>query len=305
MNLAGLAEVVSGIISGNAELTVTKASTIEEAGVGDLVFVLEDKNLIPAFSSSASAVVTAKLPANLQGKSALVVGNPRLALAKVLSIFSANISTPFVSDHSIIAPSARLGRNITIHPFVTIGENCEIGDNTTIFPNVTVYDRVKIGSSVIIHAGARIGVDGFGFAWENNQHVKIPQIGEVIIEDNVEIYANVCVARGTLGTTRIRKGSKIDNLTHIAHNCDIGENCAITALVGFAGSVTFGKHVQVGGMAGFNGHITVGDNTIVMAKAGVTKDIPANSVVSGFPAEDHREQLKQQAALKKLLKKPG
>jgi len=305
VKLAELAGIVSGQVSGSADLTVNKVSTIEEAGVGDLVFVLEDKNLIPAFSSAASAIAAAKLPDDLRGKSAILVQNPRLALAKALAVFSPKKPVSFISDHSIISPSAKLGKNPTIHPFVTIGENCEIGDNVTIFPNVTIYDRVKIGSNVVIHAGARIGVDGFGFAWENDQHVKIPQIGEVAIEDNVEIYANVCVARGTLGTTRIGKGTKIDNLTHIAHNCDIGENCAITALVGFAGSVTFGKHVQVGGMAGFNGHITVGDNAVVMAKAGVTKDIPADSVVSGFPAEDHREQLKQQAALKKLLKKTG
>jgi len=303
VKLARLAELVSGTVNGNADQEISKVSTIEEAGVGDLVFVLEDQNLIPAFSSSASAVVTAKVPANTQGKTFLLVKNPRLAMAKALGAFSAPRQTGIISDKAVVAKSVRLGKNVSVGPFTSIGEDCEIGENTIIHSNVTIYDRVKIGANVIIHAGARIGVDGFGFAWENDQHVKIPQTGTVVIEDDVEIYANVCVARGTIGTTRLGRGTKIDNLTHIAHNCQIGESCAITALVGFAGSVTFGKHVQVGGMAGFNGHITVGDNVIVMAKAGVTKDIPANSVVSGFPAEDHKEQLKFQATLKRLTKK--
>lgn len=305
MKLARLAELVSGTVNGNADLEINKVSTIEEAGVGDLVFVLEDQNLVPAFSSSASAVVTAKTPASAQGKAYLQVKNPRLAMAKILGAFSSPRQPGTISDKAVVAKSARLGRNVSVGHFTCIGEDCEIGENTIIHSNVTIYDRVKIGANVIIHAGARIGVDGFGFAWENDQHVKIPQVGTVIIEDNVEIYANVCVARGTIGATRIGQGTKIDNLTHLAHNCQIGENCAITALVGFAGSVTFGKHVQVGGMSGFNGHITVGDNTIVMARSGVTKDLPANSVVSGFPAYDNKEQLKFQATLKRLTKKNG
>ncbi|MFA6170088.1 MAG: UDP-3-O-(3-hydroxymyristoyl)glucosamine N-acyltransferase [Candidatus Margulisiibacteriota bacterium] len=305
MKLARLAELVSGTVNGNADQEINKVSTIEEAGVGDLVFVLEDKNLIPAFSSSASAVVATKAPANTQGKAYLQVKNPRLAMAKILSGFIAPSQPGTISDKAAIAKSAQLGKNVSVGHFSCIGEDCQIGENTIIHSNVTIYDRVVIGANVIIHAGARIGVDGFGFSWENEQHVKIPQVGTVIIEDNVEIYANVCVARGTIGATRIGRGTKIDCLTHIAHNCRIGESCAITALVGFAGSVTFGRHVQVGGMSGFNGHITVGDNTIVMARSGVTKDIPADSVVSGFPAYDNKEQLKFQATLKRLTKKSG
>jgi UDP-3-O-[3-hydroxymyristoyl] glucosamine N-acyltransferase len=153
---------------------------------------------------------------------------------------------------------------------------------------------------VIVHSGVVVGVDGFGFVPEGEVFKKIPQIGKVVIEDNVEIYANAIVARGTIGSTLIKKGSKIDCLVHVAHNCKLGENCAVTALVGFAGSAEIGNHVQIGGQAGFNGHIHVGDNTIVMGKAGVTKNIPANSLVSGFPAIDHAKDMEIQAFTRRL-----
>jgi len=300
VKLKKLSEIAAGELTGDGNLEVRGVSPIAEAGAGDLVFVLEDKNLAPALSSKAAAVV-APLSARVTGKPAILVKNPRLAMARILPHFAPRSKAkPGIHKTAVVAGSARIGKRVTLHPFVTIGEQVEIGDDCIIHPSVTLYDRVKIGQRVIIHAGARIGVDGYGFVWEQGKYEKIPQIGTVIIEDDVEIYANVCVARGTLGATRIGAGTKIDNLTHIAHNCVYGKHCAITALVGFAGSVTFEDHVSVGGMAGFNGHITVGENTVVMAKAGVTKDIPANSVVSGFPAIDHKKELEQQAALRRL-----
>jgi UDP-3-O-[3-hydroxymyristoyl] glucosamine N-acyltransferase len=300
VKLKKLSEIAAGTLAGDGNLEIRGVSPIEEAGAGDLVFVLEDKNLAPALSSKAAALV-APLSAKITGKPAILVKNPRLALARILPLFAPKQKIKAgIHKTAIVAASAKIGQRVTIYPFVYVGENVEIGDDSIIYPSVTLYDRVKIGRRVIIHAGARIGVDGYGFVWEQGKYEKIPQIGTVIIEDDVEIYANVCVARGTLGATRIGAGTKIDNLTHIAHNCDFGEHCAITALVGFAGSVTFKDHVSVGGMAGFNGHITVGENTVVMAKAGVTKDIPANSVVSGFPAIDHKKELEQQAALRRL-----
>jgi UDP-3-O-[3-hydroxymyristoyl] glucosamine N-acyltransferase len=300
VKLKKLAELVSGQITGEADIDIRGVAPIEEAGAGDLVFVLEDKYLAPALSCGAAALVVA-VSAKVAGKSAILVKNPRLALARILPRFAPRPkSKPGIHKTAVIAASARIGKRVAIHPFVCIGEEVEIGDDCVLHPSVTVYDRVKIGKRVVLHAGARIGVDGYGFVWHEGRYEKIPQIGTVIIEDDVEIYANTCVARGTIGATRIGAGTKIDNLTHIAHNCVYGKNCAITALVGFAGSVTFKDHVSVGGMAGFNGHITVGENTVVMAKAGVTKDIPANSVVSGFPAIDHKKDLEQQAALHQL-----
>jgi len=301
VKLKKLAELASGTVAGDADIEIKGVSTIEEAGAGDLVFALEDKFLAPALASRASAVVA---PASLKvsGKPAILVKNTRLAMVKILSHFAPKPKVkPGIHKAAVVAGSAKIGKRVTIYPFVYIGEGVEIGDDSVIHPHVTILDRVKIGKRVVIHSGARIGTDGYGFVWNEGRYEKNPQIGTVIIEDDVEIYANTCVARGTLGTTRIGAGTKIDNLTHIAHNCDIGKHCAITALVGFAGSVTFKDHVSVGGMAGFNGHITVGENTVVMAKAGVTKDIPPNSVVSGFPAIDHKKDLEIQAALRKLI----
>lgn len=303
MKLKKLAELVGGEISGDPEAVIRRVAALAEAKIGDLVFILENRNLLSALRSPAAAVVAAKpLKAKLKNKPAILVDNPRLALAKILSFLSPKpkVRPGTIHKSAVIAPSARLGKRVTVYPFVYIGEEVVIGDDTIIYPAVTIMDEVRIGKRVTIHAGARIGVDGFGFVWEKNAYVKIPQIGTVVIEDDVEIYANTCIARGTLGETRIGAGSKIDNLTHVAHNCLLGKNCAVTALVGFAGSVTLKDHVSVGGMAGFNGHITVGENTVILAKSGVTKDIPANSVVSGFPAINHREELEIQAALRQL-----
>lgn len=305
MKLKKLAALVSGEIVGDAEINIKGVAPIEEAGAGDLVFALEEKFLALALRSKASAMVApVSVSVSVTGKATILVSNPRLAMAQVLSLFAPK---PKVSSgihkSAVIAKSARIGKRVTIHPFVFVGEECEIGDDVVIHPSVTIYDRVKIGKRVIIHSGARIGVDGYGFVWHEGKYVKIPQIGTVVIEDDVEIYANVCISRATLGETRIGAGTKIDSLTHIAHNCKIGKNCAIVSLVGFAGSVTLKDNVQVGGMAGFSGHITVGENTIVMAKAGVTKDIPNNAIVSGFPAQDHAEEMKYQAALRRLAKK--
>lgn len=300
MKLKKLAELASGTVAGDADIEIKGVSTIEEAGAGDLVFVLEDKFLAPALASRASAVV-APASSKVSGKSTILVKNTRLAMVKILSHFASKPKVkPGIHKAAVIADSAKIGKRVTIYPFVYIGEEVEIGDDSVIHPHVTILDRVKIGKRVVIHSGARIGTDGYGFVWNEGRYEKNPQIGTVIVEDDVEIYANTCIARGTLGTTRIGAGTKIDNLTHIAHNCDIGKHCAITALVGFAGSVTFKDHVSVGGMAGFSGHITVGENTVVMAKAGVTKDIPPNSVISGFPAIDHKKDLEIQAALRKL-----
>jgi UDP-3-O-[3-hydroxymyristoyl] glucosamine N-acyltransferase len=300
VKLKKLSELVSGELVGKADTEIRGCAPIEAAGVGDLVFVLEDKFLAPALSSPASAVV-APSGARLGGKPGLLVKNPRLAMAQLLPQFAPKSKRRSgIHKTAVIAENARLGRRVTIYPFVYVGSGVEIGDDSVLYPGVTIYDNVKVGQRVVIHAGARIGVDGFGFVWHQDKYEKVPQVGNVVIEDDVEIYANTCVARATLGTTRIGAGTKIDNLTHIAHNCDIGRNCAITALVGFAGSVNLRDHVSVGGMSGFNGHITVGENTVIMAKSGVTKDLPANSVVSGFPAINHREDLEVQASLRKL-----
>lgn len=301
MTLAELAGLVEGEVQGDPQIKINGVSTIESARPNDLVFVLEKNNLAAALKSPASALVVLK-GTDIGNKSAILVKNPRLALARILKEFTPPLFKvePGIHPTAVVDKTAKLGKNIAVGALCYIGPEVVIGDDSIIHPQVTLYPGVKLGKRVIIHSGARIGVDGYGFAPSSNKHEKIPQIGSVIIGDDVEIYANTCIARGTIGDTIIGRGTKVDCLTHIAHNCVIGEDCAITALVGFAGSVTFGDHVTVGGQAGFNGHITVGENTVVMAKSGVTKDIPPNSVVSGFPAIDHKKDLEQQALLRSL-----
>lgn len=321
MKLKELAKLVSGEIVGNGELDIKAVSPIEEAKSGDLVFVLDNKFLASALKSKAAALVSYS-KTKPRGKSAILVADPRRALAKILPFFAPQRRiAKGIHKSAVIPKSCKIGKKVSIGPFVVLGENVSIGNGTIIYPhtyigegskigdnciihsNVSIYDRATIGSRVILHSGSRIGVDGFGFVPQAGQHLKIPQIGTVIIEDDVEIYANVTIARGTLGATIIEAGTKIDCLSHIAHNCKIGKNCALVSLVGLSGSVTLKDHVYVGGQAGFSGHNTVGENSIVMARAGVTKDFPPNSVVSGFPAQDHRREMEFQAALRRLAKK--
>jgi len=303
MKLKELAAIVSGKVSGDGELEIKQVSPLLDAKGGDLVFVLDQSHLAAALASRASALV-AYLGAEVKDKPAILVKNPRLAMANLLPLFAPKTTVvPGIHETAVIAKSAKIGKRVRISAFVYIGENCEIGDDTVIHPSVTLYDDVKVGNRVIIHSGARIGIDGFGFVPHAGKHIKIPQIGKVIVEDDVEIYANVCISRGTLGATIIGAGTKIDNISHVAHNCVIGKNCAIVSLVGFAGSVTLKDNVSVAGQAGFSGHVTIGENSIIMAKAGVTKDVPANTIVSGFPAQEHKKEMELQAALRILAKR--
>jgi len=299
-NLKDLAKIVGGSISGDPATSFEGAASIEKASGKDLTFALEKRSVPVADRSDAAAMIA---PSGTSPKKpAILVDNPRLAMAKVLKLYEKKKAPP-VKDLATVGKGSSIGKGTVLHPGVRIGSGVTVGKECEIHPNAVIYDGVTIGNRVIIHAGAVIGVDGFGFAQDGGKHVKIPQIGSVVIEDDVEIYANTCIARGTLGNTIIRRGTKIDNITHIAHNCDIGEDCALTALIGFAGGVTLEKSVYVGGQAGFNGHITVGENTVVMAKSGVTKDIPKNSFISGFPAQDHKKEMEFQVRLRKLAGK--
>lgn len=301
--LKEIAALVDGQISGDPSLKIKGAFTFEAAGEGDLVFVLEDKNLSSALKSKASAVVMGR-HLKTGKKAAILVAHPRLALARILKLFVRPLELePGVHKLAFVHKTAQLGKGVAVGPFAYIGPKVKIGDHTIIHPQVTIYENVKIGRRCIIHAGARIGMDGYGFVPAGEVFEKIPQLGGVLIGDDVEIYCNTCIARGTLGNTLIGSGTKIDNLTHVAHNCEIGENCAITSLVGFAGSVKVGKHVSVAGQAGFSGHITIGENSVIMARSGVTKDIPPHAVVSGFPAQKHSDEMKYQAALRRLTKR--
>jgi len=303
MKLADLAKAVNGIVIGNEDTFVKNLAPIEDATPGCLVFVLEKKLLDQALKSKASAIL-ARSKSPVKGKPAILVDNPRKAMAQILALFASKKKViKGIHKSAIIPKSSKIGSGTTIGAHVVLGENVKMGKNCFVYPNVTIYADTKIGNNVIIHSGSRIGVDGYGFVQEDGKHKKIPQIGNVIIEDDVEVFANVCISRATLGSTIIGQGTKIDNLTHIAHNCKIGKHCAIVSLVGVAGSVTLEDHVTVAGQVGFNGHITIGENSIIMARSGVTKDVAPNSVVSGFPAQEHRKEMAYRAALRRVAKK--
>ncbi|OGC06443.1 hypothetical protein A2526_03425 [candidate division WOR-1 bacterium RIFOXYD2_FULL_36_8] len=301
--ISDLADLVSGKVIGDPSIKVKTISEASTSTKEDLVFVFDQKKLNEALNSQAVAIV-APIGSKITNKTAILVKNPRLAMAKILKLFATSCEIEKgIHKTAVVHKSAQLGKDIGIGPLVYIGPNTQLGDGTIIHPNVTIYERVKIGKRCIIHSGAVIGTYGFGFEQDENKNwIKIPQIGNVIIEDDVEIFANTCIARGTIGNTIIKKGTKIDNLNQIAHNCEIGEKCAIASQVGMAGSVKIGNNVIIAGQAGFKDHVCVGENTIVMGKSGVTKDISPNSIVSGFPAIDHKEELKFSAKLKKLAK---
>jgi len=211
-----------------------------------------------------------------------------------------------IGPFSFVGEDTSIGPGSQVYPFVYIGRGCKIGEETTIFPQVFIGDGCEVGDRVIIHSGAVLGSDGFGFVQEGRAYRKIPQIGGVIVGDDVEIGANVAIDRATLGATRIGRGTKLDNLVHIGHNVQVGENAAIVAQVGISGSTVVGSGVRIAGQAGLTGHIRIGDNSTIAAQAGVTKSVPAGGFVSGYPARPHqlaRKIAASEARLPELFKR--
>jgi UDP-3-O-[3-hydroxymyristoyl] glucosamine N-acyltransferase len=202
----------------------------------------------------------------------------------------------------VIEEGVTIGDDTVLYPQVVIRRGVVIGRNCVIHPQVTIYPDVRVGDRVILHAGVVLGSDGFGYLRVGNHHYKIPQVGQVIIGDDVEIGANSTVDRSTTGQTRVDRGTKLDNLVHVAHNVHIGEDCAVAALVGVSGSVSIGSRSLIAGQAGFADHVSVGSDSVVAARAGVIGDYPDQSFVSGFPARPHREEMRLQASLRQIPK---
>ncbi|MFA6281225.1 MAG: UDP-3-O-(3-hydroxymyristoyl)glucosamine N-acyltransferase [Candidatus Omnitrophota bacterium] len=306
LTLSEIAKLVGGELNGDPKIVISGISGIKEAKTGEITFLANPKYDSLLQATRASAVLTSK-ETEYSLKPLIKTDNPSVAFAKIVSIFapSAVCHPKGIHSSALISPKAKLGKGVAIGAYVIIEENTEIGDNaiiyghcyigndtkigqkTIIYPNVSIRERISIGSNVIIHCGAVIGSDGFGFAKVKGVQEKIPQIGTVVIEDDVEIGANVTIDRARFDKTLIGKGTKIDNLVQIAHNVIIGENCLIVAQAGISGSTVLGKEVIIAGQAGLVGHITVGDNAIAAAQAGVTKSIPPKTMVSGYPARPH------------------
>ncbi len=307
VELKKIAEIIGGKIVGNEKIKIKNIAPIDKAKEGDITFLTNKKYAKFLYSTKASAVILEEEIDQLN-LTQLIVDNPYLCFAKLLTFFTKkDIKYMGISKKANVSKSAKIPKEITIMPGVYIGENVEIGEKTIIYPNVFIGDNCKIGKNciiyanasiyyntvigdnVIIHSGAVIGSDGFGFAKDGEKYFKIPQIGNVIIEDDVEIGANCTIDRGALDSTIIGKGTKIDNLVQIAHNVNIGENCAIVAQVGISGSVKIGNNVVLAGQVGVAGHISIGDNVMVGAQSGIGKSLKDGSIVSGSPAVDHKK----------------
>ncbi|MBF0385613.1 MAG: UDP-3-O-(3-hydroxymyristoyl)glucosamine N-acyltransferase [Candidatus Omnitrophica bacterium] len=319
--LAEIANIVGGKVVGDVKVVVTALSGIKEAKEGDLTLLENPKYLDSALKTAASAIIVAK-DTLLPGKNLIQTENPSLAFSKVISLFedlrsfcpkgiskktdidqSAKIDKgASVGAFSVIGKNARVGKDTVVFSNCNIGAQVNIGDNCLIYPNVTIREKTFIGDNVIIHSGTVIGSDGYGYTQADSAHHKIPQIGTVEIQDNVEIGANVAIDRARINKTVIGRGTKIDNLVHIAHNVILGESCLIIAQVGISGSVNVGKGAILAGQVGVAGHISIGDGAICAAQAGVTKSVPAKTTVSGYPAQDHEQAKKINAHIQRLPK---
>jgi UDP-3-O-[3-hydroxymyristoyl] glucosamine N-acyltransferase len=316
--LKELALWVDGTVVGDGEIEISGVAAIEEARPGEIAFIANPKYLRKLRETNASAIVVSK-EVTQANKPLLCVINPHLAFAKILTLFSEKPYQPKgIDSHTWISPTAKLGKDLTLYPFVYIGDRCSIGDRVTLYPgvyvgedasigedsilypNVSVYSRTIIGNRVILHSGVAVGSDGFGYEKEGRKNVKIPQVGRVEIEDDVEIGANTTIDRATFSKTVIRRGVKIDNLVQVAHNVAIGEDSLIVAQVGISGSTKIGSNVTLAGQVGVVPQVEIGDNVMVGAQAGVTHDLPANQGYLGSPALPHREFLRAITTFPKL-----
>jgi len=306
MTVREIADFLEGELLGDEKIIIKGISGIKEAKKDEITFLINPRYNHLISQTHASAIITSR-EVKFSSKPLIRVDNPSLAFARIVNKFRPKraVHPEGIHPSAIIAKSAKLGEGIGIGAYTVVDENVQIGDNAIIYPgcyvgrdtrignetliyaNVSIREEVIIGNRVMIQAGSVIGSDGFGFITQDGKHERIPQIGTVVIEDDVEIGANVAIDRARFDKTIIGRGTKIDNLVHIAHNVVIGQNCIIVAQVGISGSTTIGDNVTLAGQAGLVGHISIGDNATVAAQAGVTKSVPANSFVSGYPAKPH------------------
>ncbi|HEC69479.1 MAG TPA: UDP-3-O-(3-hydroxymyristoyl)glucosamine N-acyltransferase [Candidatus Omnitrophica bacterium] len=319
MTLDEIAQLIEGEVVGDPNIVITGISGIKEAKQGDITFLANPKYTPLLKTTQASAIITS-FEVNNTSKPLIKTANPSLAFAKIVSLVGPNnVRHPQgIHPTALIAENVKLGKDVAIGAYAIIEEGVVIGDNTIIYggcfighdtkigkdvliyPNVSIRERIEIGDRVIIHSGTVIGSDGFGFATVKGVQEKIPQIGTVVIEDDVEIGANVTIDRARFDKTLIGKGTKIDNLVQIAHNVIIGEHSIIVAQAGISGSTVVGKGVILAGQAGVVGHIHIGDGAIVAAQAGVTKSVPPNTKVSGYPAKPHEQAKRVNACVQRL-----
>ncbi len=315
---AQLAEKLQGEVLGDGSVALTGFAPADCAQPGDLTFAEKETYFAAAEQSQATAIL---VPAGFTSTAKVLirVANPRVAVAKLLPLFfppdehapgvhpSAHIAasaqvdpTAHIGPNCVIGERVKIGARAMLHGGNHVGRDCQLGDDVCLFPNVVIYPKCQIGHRVAIHAGTVIGSDGYGYVFDEGRHRKMQQVGNIIINDDVEIGANAAIDRGALGATIIGQGTKIDNLVHIAHNVVIGRNCLVMGQVGFAGSTRLGDYCVIASQSGIAGHLKLGNQAMVGAKSGVMRDIPDKGTVLGIPAMPDKQTKRQMIALQQL-----
>ncbi len=316
--LKELAEYLGGIVRGDENHLINVLAPLDSAYPDKITFLANPKYAAKVSETKAGAVLMAA-GGESYGRNVIEIANPYLGFAKLLTLFYVK-QQPAVGlmPGAIIGKNISCGEQVSVHNGATVGKNVTmgsrcvihsgaviydgvtIGDDVTVHSNAVIRERCRIGNRCVIQPGAVIGSDGFGYAPDGSSYYRIPQIGIVVLEDDVEIGANTCIDRAALEVTLIKRGTKLDNLVQIAHNCQIGEDCMIVSQVGISGSSKLGNHVTLAGQVGVVGHIKIGDNVIVGAKSGVPNSLEANAYYSGYPVAPHKEWLKSTVILPKL-----
>ncbi|MBN1595362.1 UDP-3-O-(3-hydroxymyristoyl)glucosamine N-acyltransferase [candidate division FCPU426 bacterium] len=319
-SLKELADYTGALLQGEnaGDIVISKVGALEQADSQTISFLANKKYRDQLKNTKAAAVILP--PDTPYGRPCLWSKNPYLDFVKIVYLFAPREPSPPPGIHPtayvdpeavihegaaigplcVIGKGARVGQGTVLVAQVFVGEASTVGDDCRIYPGVIIREGISIGNHVIIHPGAAIGADGFGFAPDGEKYLKIPQIGKVVIEDDVEIGANTTIDRAALGETRIQRGAKLDNLIQVAHNVWIGEDTVVAAQAGISGSTKVGKHVMIAGQVGTQGHIHIGDNAVLGGQAGITRDVAAGVFVSGYPARPHQESLRLQAETARL-----
>ena len=304
-----LAKLVEGIVYGDGSISIEEARSLDQGADHAISFAIGDYREFAKDSKAGALLVDAKIEDCTIPQ--IVVSNAKAAFAKLLEVFHPPVVFPEgihetaiigknvtigknvkIGPYCVVYDNAIIGDNVTLHAYVYIGHNVRIGEGTTIYASSIVDENCILGKRVVLRANAVIGGEGFGFATENGKHTHIPQVGNVILEDDVEVGSCSCIDNATMGSTLVRRGTKIDNLVHLGHNVEIGEDCFLIAQVGIAGSTKCGNHVIFAGQTGCTGHITIGDNVTFAGKTGITGNVPSNGLYAGFPMRPHKEWLK-------------
>ena len=313
-----LATQIGGQVEGDPNIQLSGIAPIPRAQASDITFAENPKHCAAAEAGIAAAIIV-PVSAPASRKTLIRVANPRAAFARALAVFHPPRPYPaqvhptaqlgrnvrlgegvFVGEYTILRDNVTVGNRTVIEAHCVVGGGSRLGDDCLLYPNVTIYHDIRIGNRVAIHAGSVIGSDGFGYVQDGAERLKIPQVGDVVIEDDVEIGANVTIDRATMDSTLIKRGTKIDNLVQIAHNVTLGRNCIVIAQVGIAGSVQIGDNVTLAGQAGIADHLKIGADSVVAAQSGVAEDLPPRSVVFGTPAQPVMQTKRQIIALRKL-----